>query len=237
MNTPMANAMSAAELTLCQMLNLTKSSISLHNGIIKNQSWKHHYSFFGELNRKLLGIIGYGHVGQRVSQLAKAFGMDIQVYDPYIDDAIIRQHNVFRVGLIELLRTSDFTSLHVPLTSETKKMINYQTLEHFNPDGYLLNMSRGEVIDENALIEALQKKKIKGAALDVFMKEPLTKDSRFLKIPNVLLTPHVGGYTRESYIRASQDAVDKILEFFGAGKVTDYLPPNVEWSKFLINSP
>jgi len=189
--------------------------------------------FASNLGGKNLGIVGLGRIGQKVTQIAQAIGMKVAAYDPYIEHSMFQALNVEPQGFMELLRNSDVLSLHVPLTKETFEMINAKTLVEANTDLILINASRGQVIREPDLIQWLQKKKIKAAGLDVYHKEPLVKDSELKQLKNVFLTPHIGAFTEEAYVEASEDAVAKALRFIDSGELRDELPLDQAWAKFL----
>ncbi|MDW8062526.1 MAG: NAD(P)-dependent oxidoreductase, partial [Nitrososphaerota archaeon] len=150
----------------------------------------------------------------RVAELAKAFGMKIVAYDPYVDREVASKRGVKLVdNLSDLLRVSDYVSIHTPLTDETYRMIGEEELKIMKPTAFLVNTARGAVVDERALAKALKNGWIAGAALDVFEDEPL-KNSDLIKLDNVILTPHIGGNTLEA-----QKSIARIL----AEKIVDYI--------------
>jgi len=139
-----------------------------------------------ELAGQTIGLIGFGRIGNTVAKLARAYGMKTMAYDPYVEQSELAP----LVSLDELLAQSDFVSLHPLLTAETRHMINADTLAQMKPSAYLINTSRGKIVDEKALIAALEAGKIAGAGLDVFETEPPAKDNPLLSMPNVIATPH-----------------------------------------------
>lgn len=145
-----------------------------------------------------IGIIGFGKTGREVAKRALSFGYKIIAYDPYVPQEIISAQHVRKAGLNELCEKADVISIHAPLNNETRKMIGTRALEVMKPTSYLINTARGPIVDEKALIEALQAHKIAGAALDVVEKEPIPTNHPFLKMDNVILTPHVSFYSRKS---------------------------------------
>jgi D-3-phosphoglycerate dehydrogenase len=208
MNTPEANRVSAAEHTLALILALAKQ-IPQANSNLHLGKWNR-ADFTGmEISQKTLGIIGYGNIGKRVASRAKAFEMKIIAHDPYVESIDVKL-----VGLDELLKESDFVTFHVPLTKETKDMANDSFFKKMKKSAFLVNTSRGKVINETSLSEALKTNLIKGAALDVFADEPLSTHSPYLPLKNVILTPHVAGQTFESQKNMSMHAAEQIENYF-----------------------
>jgi D-3-phosphoglycerate dehydrogenase len=149
-----------------------------------------------ELGGKTLGLVGCGSIGRKLAQRARALGMNVLAHDPYLtQDELAGLARLARLD--EVLAQADFLSLHVPATDETEKMIGASELAQMKPTAYLVNTARAAVVDETALYDALEKRRIAGAALDVFWKEPLPADSPWLELDNVLLTPHLAGAADE----------------------------------------
>ena len=157
-----------------------------------------------ELDGKTLGIIGFGAIGRRLARRALAFGMAVQAYDPYLPSERIEQSGAAPRDLAGLLTDSDFISIHVPLTVETKHLIGIEELESMRTGAYLINTARGPIIDEQALVSALQEGVIAGAGLDVFEEEPLPPDSPLIGLDRVVLTPHIGGWAIEAQTRTQE---------------------------------
>ncbi|MGQ9618520.1 MAG: hydroxyacid dehydrogenase [Candidatus Aminicenantia bacterium] len=207
-NTPTATSISVAELTLGLMLSLARR-IPYANQSMKERRWEKKTLEGTELYGKTLGIIGFGRIGKEVSKRAKAFGMEIIVYDVIkITDLDVKQ-----VELDELLRSSDYITIHVPLTDQTRGMISKREFEKMKDGVFILNMARGGIVDEKALLEALNSGKVKGAGLDVFEKEP-PEDFTLIEHPNVVCTPHVGAAAEEGQERAGFEVVRVLKEFF-----------------------
>jgi len=150
------------------------------------------------LYNQTLGLIGFGRIGREVARRAAACGMKIMAHDPYLPKSEAEQYGVTMVSLHELLRESDFVSLHTPLTRETRHLLGETELREMKPTAYLINTGRGPLVDEPALLKALKEGWIAGAALDVFETEPLPASSPLLQYDNVLLTPHTGGLSNET---------------------------------------
>lgn len=160
-----------------------------------------------ELSKKTLGIVGLGQIGARVAKIAKGFDMNLLGYNPSVDIEVYNQLGVEAVSLSELLSRSDVATLHVPLTPYTENMFDSDILTKVKPGMILVNTSRGEIINEQALINALHTGRIGGAALDVFAAEPLPPDHILTKMENVLLSPHIGALSREAGDRLSGSVI------------------------------
>ena len=152
-------------------------------------------AIFGET----MGIVALGHIGQQFARRAQALGMQVIAYDPYIDDAVFREHGVERVPTLEaLLRRADHVSIHAPLTPETRHLFGREQFALMKPSAILVNTARGPIVDEAALVDALRRGEIAGAGLDVFEVEPLPTDSPLIGMENVTLTPHSAFYSERS---------------------------------------
>ncbi|MBN1402616.1 MAG: hydroxyacid dehydrogenase [Anaerolineae bacterium] len=164
-----------------------------------------------ELRGKTLGLVGLGRIGSRVAHHAQGFDMRVLAYDPYATPEMARAAHAELTDLESVLRQADFVSLHAPLTPETRHLIGAAELALMKPDAILVNTSRGGLVDEAALCEALAEKRIAGAALDVFEQEPLEPDSPLRSLDNVVLAPHLGGTTEEALVRLSVRAAENIM--------------------------
>ena len=160
-----------------------------------------------------LGVIGLGRLGSRIAGLGQAFGMTTIAWSQNLTEAAAAEAGVRRVDKAELFRSADFVSVHVQLSQRTRGLIGGADLDLMKPDAYLINTSRGPIVDEDALLDALQAGRIAGAALDVYDREPLPPDDRLRRIPNLLLTPHIGYVTRETYTVFYRDMVEGIAAF------------------------
>lgn len=213
LNTPDANTESAAELTLMLMLSTLRRFNEVSRAL-RDGRWKDGLTTGSELKGKVIGLIGLGRVGSRVAELLQCFGAEVIAHDPYQSDDVFQKLKIARQGFHEVLTQAEILSLHVPLTNETRRMIRTETLELAQDGLILINTSRGQVVDESALVTALESGEIAAAGLDVFEHEPLARDSRLRKWPNVVLTPHIGAYTDEAFARASSAATKALTEFF-----------------------
>lgn len=201
-NTPAASSNSVAELALGHMFAIARY-IHIANYTMRNGEWNKKKYEGIELGGKTLGIIGYGRIGKALAKLAKGIGMEVIAYDPYVTAPEI-------VSMDELLAKSDFISLHVPAAKGEPPLVNAETIAKMKDGVYLVNTSRGALIDEAALIDALDSGKIAAAALDVFAEEP-TKNEAIYTHPKISLTPHIGGSTGEAQYRIGDEIVSIIL--------------------------
>ena len=212
MNTPGANAVAVAELTLGLMISMGRS-IPRANSTMHSGKWDKKSLQGSELRGKTLGIVGLGRIGLEVARRANAFGMEIVGYDPFIAPVIARENDVTLVDIDDIFRASDYLTLHVGLTTQTEGLINAHSIAIMKKGVRIINCARGELIVDEALVEGLKSGQVGGAALDVFRQEPL-KDSPYFNLDNVLLSPHIAGSTDEA-----QEAIGIQL----ACQVRDYL--------------
>jgi D-3-phosphoglycerate dehydrogenase len=212
MNTPGANAVAVAELTLGLMISLARS-IPRANSTMHAAKWEKKSLQGSELRGKTLGIVGLGRIGLEVVRRAASFGMHLIGYDPFVAPVIARENNVALVPIDEIFKSSDYLTLHVGLTTQTEGLINATSIRIMKKGIRIINCARGELIVEQALADAIKSGHVAGAALDVFHQEPL-KDSPFFSLDNVILSPHIAGATDEA-----QEAIGIQL----AMQVRDYL--------------
>jgi D-3-phosphoglycerate dehydrogenase len=212
MNTPGANAVAVAELTIGMMLALARKLPTANAGMHAGR-WEKKNLQGAELRGKTLGILGLGRIGLEVAKRAKGFGLEIVGSDPFVSAAVARESGIKLVSLDELIAGSDYITLHVGLTPQTTGVINAKTLAKMKKGVRIVNCARGELIDDAALVEALKSGPVAGAALDVFAEEPV-KNSPYAELDNVILTPHIAGSTAEA-----QEAVGIQI----AHQVRDYL--------------
>lgn len=229
--TPEANAQSTAELTIYLMLACARE-INLANQMMRNANWKRNEIKAFELSGKTLGIVGLGRVGSRVAKIANALNMKVYAYDPYKEDEEFKKLNVERLGYTEILRMCNVVSYHVPSTKETYQMLNRRLFEDSLPGMIVINASRGDVINEQDILYGLETGMIERAGLDVFVKEPLPKDSPLISHPKVVTTPHIGATTDEAFLASSIMAADKCIEYFKSQKLSDELPAEAPWWKY-----
>ncbi len=236
MYTPSGNATSAAELTLLLMLSACRKAPQAHQ-MVQQGSWERVPLIGNELKGKSLGLIGLGRVGSNVAQIAKGFGLVVSAFDPFAPPQRFEDLDVGCVGLMELLRSSDIISLHVPYTKQTHHLLNKSTLSEVSTNVLIVNTSRGSVVCEQDLIQCLTQHRSMKAALDVFEREPLDPSSPLLSLANVVLTPHIGATTEEAFQLVSWDASRQLVEFLENGKIENALPPLEPWYQSLKNAP
>jgi D-3-phosphoglycerate dehydrogenase len=211
-NTPMANVVSVAEFTIGLILCLARKIPTIYNAV-RDRGWEiaTTIELGNQIYGKTLGIIGCGKIGSLVAKRAKGLGMNVIVFDPYIPDQKARKMGINLTDLETLLKSSDFVTIHVPLTSETRHMIGEKELNKFKKEAFLINVSRGGVVDEMALYKALKEKRIAGAALDVMEMEPPDPNNPLLSLDNIIITPHIAGSTKESIIEMAKTAAEDIV--------------------------
>jgi len=199
-----------AELVLGLMLSLSRE-IPRADREIRNGKWLKKELLGTELSGKYLGIVGLGNIGKRLAKHARALNMNIIGYDVIpIPDEFVREVGLIKTDLDTLISSADYISFHVPFTNETKHLVNSQRLGKMKKTAYIINTSRGEIIDEEALYSALKDGKIAGAALDVFEKEPAT-GNKLTTLSNVICTPHIGAQTKEAQTLAANVIAEKII--------------------------
>ena len=199
-NAPTSNIVSAAELAISLLLASARFISPAHTAL-RNGKWARSKYTGAELFEKTLGIVGFGRIGQLVAHRMQAFGMDVIAYDPYLQPARAAQLGVRLVELDELLKVSDFITIHLPKTKETANLIGVDALKKVKPAVRIINAARGGVLDESALYDAIKEGRVAGAGLDVFSTEPCT-DSPLFTLDQVVATPHLGASTDEAQERA-----------------------------------
>lgn len=237
MNTPSGNTISTAEHTFSMMLALARSIPQAHASM-KDGKWDRK-SFQGvELFNKTLGIVGLGRIGGEVARRAIAFGMRVLAYDPFVALARAKSLQVEPVELNDLLERADWITVHMPLSDETRSMINREALARTKPGVRILNCARGGIVDEVALAEALTSGHVAGAAFDVYLKEPPPADFPLRKFPNVILTPHLGASTAEAQESVGIEIAEAIRNFLLNGEVQNAVNmPNVNAKVLAVLRP
>ena len=220
-NAPYSNTRSVAELVIASSIMLIRripdKNRSAHEGIWMKDSTGSH-----ELRGKTIGIVGYGNIGSQVSVLAESMGMKVSFYDPETKMPLGNAQS--KKSLKELLSVSDIVTLHVPDLQSTRNLINRNNLKYFKEGAMLINYARGKVVDLDGLKEALEKKVLGGAAVDVYPEEPVKNGDKFItplqKLSNVILTPHIGGSTEEAQQNIGEDVSNKLFNFLERGVTT-----------------
>jgi D-3-phosphoglycerate dehydrogenase len=222
------NAEAVAEHVIGMMLCLVKrvgeTDRALRSGTLHNRA-----DFIGrEAHGRTLGIIGLGNVGKRIAELAGTlFRMPVLAYDPYLDADTVHRRGATKVELDELLRRADFVSINCPLTDETRAFIGAREFALMQPTAYFITTARGSIHDEAALEQALRDKKIAGAGVDVWDKEPPPASHPLMKYDNVMVTPHMAGVTREARTRMGQIAAEQLLDALDGKPVPRIVNPQV----------
>lgn len=209
-NSPEGNTIAAAELTLAMMMALSRN-IPQAAASLKSKKWERSKFMGSELYGKVLGIIGIGKIGSRVATYAQSLGMKLLCYDPFVNEEYTKKMGITIKSLDDLLRESDYITLHIPKTKETAKMLNKEKIALMKNGVRLINVARGGIIDEAALIEALQSKKVAAAALDVFEAEPADQNP-IVQLENVIATPHLGASTVEAQVNVAVDVAEQIID-------------------------
>ncbi|MGD0329999.1 MAG: 2-hydroxyacid dehydrogenase [Nitrososphaeria archaeon] len=231
-NAPGRNADSVADFTmgllLAEIRHIARSFEAVRNGTYPSctENWR---KSIPELRGKVIGIVGFGKIGSKVAERAKGFGMKIVGYDPFVPEETMKNFDTEKVDLNTLLQRSDFVTIHMRLTPQTTNLIGEKELALMKKTSFLINTSRGEVIDENALYNALVEKKIAGAALDVFVHEPMYKDSnnKFIHLNNITFTPHMAGPSDDMFYRGACILLEDIARFLRGEKMENVLNPDI----------
>ena len=214
-NVPGCATDAVADRTVLLLLSVT-GNLLLSNRFVRAGKWGLQFlPFATDLRGKTLGLVGFGNISRAVAERARGFGLKIMAYDPYLKTEYMRKSDVLPVDLETLLRNSDFVSLHVPLTKETHHLLNEARISLLKPSCVLINTSRGAIIEERALVQALKERRLFAAGLDVFEEEPPPANHALFAMENVVLTPHSAAHTSgvtEGLRHATVDAVIAILK-------------------------
>jgi D-3-phosphoglycerate dehydrogenase len=210
-NLPSTNPWTVAEFTFALLLNLTRR-VQIGIRSLKEGKWERQSVVGNDLRGKILGIIGAGNIGEYVTKIAEGFGMKPIYYDVRRREDLEKGMSLQFKDIDELVRISDVITIHVPKTKETVNLISDREFEKMKPNVYVLNLARGGIVNEQALLKALVENKIKGAALDVYEKEPPGRDCPFLSLDNVVATPHMASYTEEDMKEGSMVAAKKLVQ-------------------------
>lgn len=219
MNTPGGNTVTTAELTFFMLGALARHIAPAHASMVAGK-WDRKLFQGTEVSGKTLGILGMGRIGGEVAKRALAFNMRVLAYDPFLTEARARQIGVELVPEADAIYSaSDFITVHMPVTEQTRGMLNADAFAKMKPGVRIVNCARGEIIEEKDLIAALVSKKVAGAALDVFSEEPLAADHPFRASPNILLTPHLGASTSEAQVKCGIEVAEIIAAYLLTGEV------------------
>jgi len=230
-NTPARNAIAVAELTLGLMLCLARGIPQFHN-LVKGGGWVDPVGPYRdqrgiELAGRTAGLIGLGAVGREVARRLNSLGMKVLDYDPYVTSEVAGQAGAALISLEALLSQSDFISLHCALTDETNELLNSERIALLKPGAYLVNTAAWELVNEKALVAALEQRRMAGAAFDVYESHPVSPASPLLKLENVILTPHIGGATEDTIRRYSLMIAEDIERFLRGQSPLHLVNPEV----------
>jgi D-3-phosphoglycerate dehydrogenase len=210
-NAPAGNTISTSEHTMSMIMALSRN-IPQAASSLKKGEWKRKKFMGVELYKKVLGIVGLGRIGTEVAKRATSFGMKVIAFDPFLAPQKAAELDIESVSLDELLKRSDYITVHAPLTDETKHILNKSAFEKMKNDARVINCARGGIVDEPALAEAIKNGRIAGAAVDVFEQEPPAEDNPLLKLDNIITTPHLGASTEEAQINVAIDIAQTVRD-------------------------
>jgi D-3-phosphoglycerate dehydrogenase len=231
-NAPGASTISVAEHTVALLLGLSHL-VRFSDHLVRQGQWEARQGLSCiELRDKVLGVIGLGRIGTLTARMCgMGLGMRVLAYDPHLDEATVRQRHAEPVPrLEELIALSEAITLHVPMTPQTERMINARTLAHARPDALLVNTARGAIVDTQDLVEALRSGRLGGAALDVVDPEPMRPGHPLLDLPNVIITPHLGGASAEARARVGAQAEEGIRRVLQGEQPLNTVNPEV-WKR------
>ena len=219
-NAPGMNANAVAELTLSKMLDVARHTIPANYDVKVNKNWDKYKYVGSELRGKTLGILGFGRIGQRVGELARAFKMDVVAYDPYLPAHVFEEQHAKSLSIDDVLKVSDYVTIHMPLTDETKHLFNAHSISEMKDGAVVLNMARGGIVEEKAMYEALKSGKLGGYASDVMenelaaggLTEGATFDSPLFECDNFVVTPHLGAQTVDASRDIGAHIIAKVKE-------------------------
>ncbi len=227
MNAPTGNIVTTAEHTLALLFAVSRH-VAEADASLRQGKWEKKKFQGNELRGKTLGLLGLGNIGKAVAERAIGLKMKVVGFDPYLSEEAAAKHNIRLVSMDELLATSDYVSVHVPLSNATKHLLNRDAIRKMKKGAYLINCARGGIVDEAALAEALETKHLSGAALDVFETEPLPATSPLLKFTNLVMTPHLGASTDEAQVQVGLEVAEQVGMYVREGLLKNAINvPNV----------
>ena len=219
MNAPGANSVSVAEHAMALMLAMSRG-VAAADAAMKRGVWDKKKLVGAELRGKTLGIVGLGRIGQEVAARARGFGMTIVAHDPYISEQVASSLDITLLSIDDLFATSDYITLHIPATAETRRLVNRERLEKCKPGVRIVNTARGELIDEEALADAIESGAVAGAGLDVFEKEP-PGETRLVKLRQVVATPHIAASTVEAQELVGVETATAVRDYLQTGTIAN----------------
>ena len=220
MNVPDGNTISAAEHTMALISALSRNIQVGHLSLLKGE-WRRSELVGNELKGKVLGVVGLGKIGREVIKRALGYEMKILGYDPYVNKQLFDLDTIEVVDFEELVRTSDYITVHVPLVDSTRGLFDYDTLNKMKSSARIVNVARGGIIDEADLVKILNEDKIRGAAIDVFENEPISIDNSLISAKNILITPHLGASTFEAKEGVSTSVCNQVADFLSTDQLAN----------------
>ncbi len=237
MNTPAGNTTSTAEHTMSLILSLSRN-IPQASASMRAGKWDRNKFNGVELYGKTLGIIGLGRIGSTVAKFAQGFGMKVIAFDPYLSMEVASKKGITMVELERLIKEADYITIHIPKSSETQYLISDKQFDMMKPSVRIINCARGGIIEEAALVRALENKKIAGCALDVFEQEPLAANSPLIKFDNCIMTPHLGASTSEAQINVAIEIAECVRDaLLGRGIINAANFPSVDAESYKALEP
>lgn len=237
MNAPQGNIVTTAEHAIALMFSVSRH-VPQADASLRRGKWDKKRFQGNQLCGKTLGVVGLGNIGKIVAKRGLGLEMKVLGFDPYVSQDFATRHGIQLVGLDELLASADYVSLHVPLTGGTRHLINADAIRKMKKSAYLINCARGGIVDEAALLEALDHGRLAGAALDVFETEPLPADSPLLKSERLVLTPHLGASTDEAQLQVSIEVADQLISYLRDGVVQNAINvPNLSREQLVQMRP
>ena len=230
-NVPGGNTISAAEHAIGLMLSMARNIPEAH-GLLKKREWKREKFIGTELQGKTLGLIGLGRIGREVAYRMLAFGMKVIAFDPFASKEFAESQGIDLRTLDQLYAESDYISIHSPLNDSTRNMINAETIKKMKKGIRIVNCARGNIVDEKALAEAIKSGHVKGAAFDVFAKEPPI-DWTLIETEGAVVTPHLAASTEEAQVKIAQELSDVVIDFFCKGVIRNAVNvPTLDWETY-----
>ena len=230
-NVPGGNTISAAEHTIGLMLALARNIPEAHKSL-KNKKWDRKNFVGTEMQGKTLGLIGLGRIGTEVAKRMLSFGMKVIAYDPFANIDLAKSNGIEVKSIDEVYAESDYISIHSPLNDSTKGLINASTIAKMKDGVKIINCARGPIINEKDLAEAIKSGKVKGAAIDVFAKEP-PEDWTLIETENTVVTPHLAASTEEAQVKIAQEMSEVIIDYFTKGLIRNAVNvPTVDWETY-----
>lgn len=237
MNTPGGNTITTAEHAIAMLFSLARR-IPQATASMKSGKWEKKKFMGVELYNKTIGIIGLGRIGSEVAKRTQCMGMNVLAYDPFLSDERAEELGITKTDLDKIFAEADFITIHTPLTSETKYLINKNTIEKMKKGVYIINCARGGIVNEKDLYDAIQSGKVAGAALDVFEKEPPEEGYALITDERVICTPHLGASTLEAQENVAVAIAEQVVDYLINGTIRNAVNfPSIPFDRMPAYSP